>query len=270
MAKPLFANNAYSTLAGSILAADTSLSVAAGEGARFPAASTGGDYFYATLINSPNQLEIIKVTNRVADAFTIVRAQDGTSARGYSNGDRIELRPVAVALEEIRDSERTPIDASVVEAKIDDGAVTEAKLATGAVTTAKIADEDVTVAKIEGGGSSTAGQVYVSDGDGTGTWGLAETIEATKSVSTNGYVKLPGGLIMQWGTGYVGGQNSAQIDFPISFPTNVLNVVATAGNTTSGGGQSDYFGIANLTSTKFNVYNGYDGGQNVYWQAIGY
>jgi len=118
--------------------------------------------------------------------------------------------------------------------------------------------------------TASSGEVYVADGSASGAWGLAETIEATKSVSTNGYVKLPGGLIMQWGTGSVSGGGSAQINFPISFPTNVLNVVAIAGGTGSGGGQSDYFGIANLTSTKFNVYNGYDGGQNVYWQAIGY
>lgn len=118
--------------------------------------------------------------------------------------------------------------------------------------------------------TASSGEVYVADGSASGAWGLAETIEATKSVLTNGYVKLPGGLIMQWGTGFVSGGGSAQINFPISFPTNVLNVVATAGNTGSGGGQSDYFGIAYLTSTKFNVYNGYDGGQNVYWQAIGY
>ena len=280
MAKPLFANNAYSTLAGSVLAADTTLSVAAGEGARFPAATTGGDYFYATLINSSNQLEIVKVTNRTSDAFTIVRAQDGTSARGYSNGDRIELRPVAAALEEIRDSERTPIDASVVEAKIDDGAVTEAKLATGAVTeakldtgavtTAKIADEDVTVAKIEGGGSSTAGQVYVSDGDNTGTWGLAETIAATKDVTgTDGYVTLPGGVILQWGTFTSPGSGGiSTITFPTAFTTACFYAHASKVLPTNTGGVDNDAVLRSTTtsSASFSTQN------NVLyqWQAIGY
>lgn len=98
----LVSNNAYSTLASSILAVDTTLTVASGGGSLFPAASTTtGTYFYATLINTSNQLEIVKVTNRSTDTLTIVRAQDGTTARTYSSGDRIELRPVAALFQEI-------------------------------------------------------------------------------------------------------------------------------------------------------------------------
>ena len=117
MAKPLVANNAYSTLASTITAASTTISVASGEGDRFPAAATGGDYFYATLIDTSNNLEIIKVTNRSSDTFTVVRAQDGTTAREYSASSRIELRTVAALLEDIRDS-----------AIIADGAITYAKI----------------------------------------------------------------------------------------------------------------------------------------------
>jgi len=43
MAVQLFANNAYSTLASGITNTDTSLTVATGEGARFPSIS-GSDY----------------------------------------------------------------------------------------------------------------------------------------------------------------------------------------------------------------------------------
>jgi len=45
--------------------------------------------------NSSNVLEIVQVTATVGDTFTIVRAQDGTTASAYSVSDRIELRPTA-------------------------------------------------------------------------------------------------------------------------------------------------------------------------------
>ena len=44
----LFANNAFSTLAGAISNTATTMSVQAGAGAKFPS-PTGGDYFLVTL-----------------------------------------------------------------------------------------------------------------------------------------------------------------------------------------------------------------------------
>lgn len=95
-----FTNNAYSTLAGSINSAVTSLSVQTGHGARFPSLS-GSDYFYATLTDTSNNIEIVKVTARATDAFTIVRAQDNTTAKSYSSGDRVELRVTAALMTDL-------------------------------------------------------------------------------------------------------------------------------------------------------------------------
>jgi len=89
----LVTNNAYSTLASGITSGATSLTVAAGEGARFPAPSSP-NYFYCTLAGV-NGIEIVKVTARATDTFTITRAQDGTTAKAYSTGETVELRPVA-------------------------------------------------------------------------------------------------------------------------------------------------------------------------------
>lgn len=88
----LHTNNAAGTLSGAIASGDTTINLTAGHGARFPAANGAGNYFYATLIDNSNNIEIIKVTNRSTDALTAVRGQDGTTARAYSSGDRIELR----------------------------------------------------------------------------------------------------------------------------------------------------------------------------------
>lgn len=94
-----FSNNAYGTLNGSITTSDTSLTLASGQGARFPTLAAG-DYFYATLIDTSNNLEIIKVTGRTSDVLTIVRAQENTLAKVFSIGDRVELRITGAGLED--------------------------------------------------------------------------------------------------------------------------------------------------------------------------
>ena len=142
----LVKNNAFSTLASGINNVVTSITVAAGTGSRFPAAG-GSDYFYATLIDTSNNMEIVKVTARSTDTLTVVRGQDGTTARSFSSSDRIELRVTAALLSDIRDS-ITPADGTVTTAKIVDGAVTAAKIAADAVTSTKILDANVLTAKL--------------------------------------------------------------------------------------------------------------------------
>lgn len=93
----LFSNNASATLSSGISDSATSITVQAGEGALFPALS-GGNFFYATLVNSSNQVEIVKVTARTGDTMTVERGQDGTQARAFQAGDKLELRVTAAAL----------------------------------------------------------------------------------------------------------------------------------------------------------------------------
>jgi hypothetical protein len=92
-----FTNNASATLATSINTSVTSISVTAGQGAQFPSL-TSGEFFYATLVDSSNNLEIVKVTARSSDTLTVVRGQDSTTPRAYIAGDKIELRVVSAAL----------------------------------------------------------------------------------------------------------------------------------------------------------------------------
>lgn len=87
----VYTNNAFSTLASGITSGATTLSVGSGHGARFPTLS-GGDYTFITLTNAAGDVEIVKVTARSSDSMTIERAQDGTTARAWSAGDRVELR----------------------------------------------------------------------------------------------------------------------------------------------------------------------------------
>lgn len=101
MGTQLFANNASSTLVSGITNVATSLTVAAGQGAKFPSPS-GGDWFLLTLVGttsgSESSWEIVKVTARATDVLTIVRAQEGTAATAWGSGTKAELRITAGTL----------------------------------------------------------------------------------------------------------------------------------------------------------------------------
>jgi len=96
-----FTNNAASTLASGITAASTSITVATGTGGAFPTL-TGSQFCYCTLQNTAGSVvEIVKVTARSGDTFTVVRGQDNTSASSFSTGDKFELRLTAGELTEL-------------------------------------------------------------------------------------------------------------------------------------------------------------------------
>jgi hypothetical protein len=98
----LFRNNASTTLSGSINNSQTSITVISGSS--FPS-SLGSDYFYATMYEvsgNPSveiNIEIIKVTAVSGNIWTVVRAQDGTSARSRDGVSTcyIELRMTAAS-----------------------------------------------------------------------------------------------------------------------------------------------------------------------------
>lgn len=97
----IFTNLARSTLASAITNSATSLSVQPGDGnALFPD-PTGGDFFRAVLFKkTTGDVEIITVTARSADVFTIARAQEDignvtATAFAFDAGDIIELRPTS-------------------------------------------------------------------------------------------------------------------------------------------------------------------------------
>ena len=92
-----FANNAFGTLNAGINNSATSITLSSGQGARFPTLASG-EYFYATLIDTSNNLEVVKCTARSTDVLTITRAQESTTAQAFAIGDRIELRVTAAGL----------------------------------------------------------------------------------------------------------------------------------------------------------------------------
>ena len=86
-----FKNNVRSALDTAISASDLGLVVTFGDGTLFPAAGAG-DYFYMTIEATDGSYEIVKVTARSGDSMTIVRAQEGTTARAFTAGASCALR----------------------------------------------------------------------------------------------------------------------------------------------------------------------------------
>lgn len=170
-----FSNNGHSTLASSLTTSATSITLASGHGARFPSL-TGSEYFYATLIDSSNNLEIVKVTARSSDVLTVTRAQESTTARAYAVGDRVELRVTAQGLVDVG----TPAADSIINSMIADDAVDTPQIADDAITAALIDDNAVGAAALNVSGNGSSGQYLESDGDGTMSW----------STVTSDFVKL--------------------------------------------------------------------------------
>jgi len=122
------------------------------------------------------------------------------------------------------------------------------------------------------GGITTVG---VDSVDGAkGAVALSALAAFTRSLGGNGYQKLPGGLILQWGYVNVGGARyaTASISYPIAF--NVLAVGATTNSNTTtaytGGGAlvnsvgNSGFNLASGTYENVGVCAGF------WWWAVGY
>jgi len=100
-------NMAVSTVATapSPATSGTSLVVAAGEGTRFPAVPFNATVWPAGSAPTPANSEIVRVTNRATDTFTITRAQEtgagGPAARTIIVGDQIAATITAKTLTDV-------------------------------------------------------------------------------------------------------------------------------------------------------------------------
>jgi len=102
--------------------------------------------------------------------------------------------------------------------------------------------------------------------------GGLETPFAAQSLTENGYQKLPGGMVMQWGTipSVIGNNVYADITLPIPFPTATLNVQCAG--YTEGDDLSDVgVQVTSFTSSTLRLLLNTSGGTHkIMWFAIGY
>ena len=193
-------NNAFGTLSAAINTTVTTITLDSGQGARFPTLGAS-DYFYATLVDTSNNLEIVKVTARSTDSLTVVRGQDGTTATSFAIGDRFELRPVAALFDDIIDnasvdgiaSSSTSGTAIQITSGNDVGFGTTAPNPTQVAVETGGGNKGVMLARnASGGGSPTNAQDFGSFGwkgimDGTNSMSAAEAkIVATAAENHSG------------------------------------------------------------------------------------
>ena len=105
--------------------------------------------------------------------------------------------------------------------------------------------------------------------DISGTLAFAKGFE--NSLNETGWQKLPGGLILQWGTVFLaastGGSLTQPVFYPITFPNNVLHIFMSYRESTGGSADSPY--SRDRTNTGFNIGQTAGEAHTCSWLAIG-
>ncbi|AUR98893.1 hypothetical protein NVP1256O_54 [Vibrio phage 1.256.O._10N.286.45.F8] len=102
---------------------------------------------------------------------------------------------------------------------------------------------------------------------------LTSKVNGETSFSANGYHKTPGGLIIQWGSTSVSGEDVLTVDLPIEYPNQSLIVIATDVNISSLSSGTVAYPLVTYakSNTQFEVVmKGATGGNWFGWISIGY
>jgi hypothetical protein len=302
----IFANNAISTLASSISGSATTLSIKTNDGSLFPS-PTGDNYFIATILSASDQTtnEIIFVTSRNTDTFTITRAQEGTSARSWSAGDYIRCMPTAGTMGAFLQSYTPPTASSSTAGVVQLATLSEANAATNttkAVTPADLAtiisNTATNTSNISTNTTNIALKANIANpiftgtpaaptaSTGTSTTQLATTAFVSAAISaisggsstmsTNGGVNFPswllGGLQIRWGRFTASANASTSTTFEMSFTTACFACQASGVNSGTGGDTDNMPAVIvdTISTTGFTVFSASDLNQKCTYIAIGH
>ena len=166
-----------------------------------------------------------------------------TSGKTFANGEQLSASKLNQVITAATFNQADAVDGSTM--TLIGGAMA---VADGGIATAKIADSAVTKAKIENvanmkalgntsGSAASPQEVAIldendMDSDSDTSLATQQSIKAyvdgTVSTSENGYMKLPNGVIMQWGT-LTPSARLTDVTLPIAFPNACLNVQSSIG-----------------------------------------
>lgn len=91
------------------------------------------------------------------------------------------------------------------------------------------------------------------------------------SLGSNGYIALPGGLVLQWGSLSMGGGGDNHVSFPIAFPSACLQVIcSTLDSRTGGSGDRIVYVVQGSVNTTGCTLSNNGSGSNASWFAIGH
>lgn len=173
----------------------TSLTVATGEGASFPAVPFNVTCWPAGSSATSANAEIVRVTNIAGDVLTITRHQEGTSARSIIVGDQIAVTITAKTLTDVEAVADLALAQSTNYAGTN-GAITGGSITVNtsgvsvnlpAYLTTAMASNAATISNIKvsaGTLSSNRSDITFSDGSGV-SWGLNTNGVITATVKTD-------------------------------------------------------------------------------------
>lgn len=238
----LAANNAQTVLAAGISSTATSLTVSTGTGTLFPSPVSGTSFFKLTLIDAAtgSLTEIVHVTARAGDVFTIQRGQEGTVPRAWSANDIAANMMTAGTLSYILGNFQ-PLDPTLTALAALVGVANKLPYFNGDDTAALT---DLTQVGRDIIGKSTIADIltYLGLGEaatrnvGTGTGQVPDMSSFTTGhsgaadwpIPKSGWSKGPDGVITQWGIfGFPVGQTGTNVVFPLPFPARVESITLT-------------------------------------------
>lgn len=227
----LAANNAQTVLAAGISSTATSLTVNNGTGNIFPSPSAGTSFFKLTIIDAAtgSLTEIVHVTARAGDVFTIQRAQEGTTARAWSANDIAANMMTAGTLSYILVNFQ-PLDPTLTALAALVGAANKLPYFNGD-DTAALTDLTQVGRDIIGKTDIAAVLQYLGMGEaakrdvGTGANQIPDMSKWKSLKATNGWRETPDGFIEQWGKANYG---NGDADFIIPFPNECYYVLISS------------------------------------------
>lgn len=121
------------------------------------------------------------------------------------------------------------------------------------------------------GDFNSAGDVHSSSGKSLNN--SVQTSDYRSQWGQTGWVKLPNGLILQWGkTPVIHDENSTDIVFPIAFPNKILNIQLTENQMRTVNNHATHLAALNVTNSKFTfkINSTLPIDSSADWFAIGY
>lgn len=222
-----FSNNASTVISSDITATDTSIPVT--DASVFPALGAG-EHTYVTLENTNGDLEIVKVTAISSNTLTVIRGQDGTTARAYSTGDFIQLRVTAALLNDLSQEAATTEWADILNKP--DSVITLSGDVSGSGTMTDLGS--VTITTSVSGYNNTNWDTAYSWGDHGAAGYLTSFTETDPVFSASAAAGITGTKITNWDTAY-GWGNHASAGYLTSFTETdpVFSASAASGITST-------------------------------------
>lgn len=267
----LAANNAQSVLAAGISASATSLTLNTGTGALFPSPVSGTSFFKLTLIDAAtgSLTEIVHVTARAGDVFTIQRGQEGTVPRAWSANDIAANMMTAGTLSYILGNFQ-PLDPTLTALAALVGVANKLPYFNGDDTAALT---DLTQVGRDIIGKSTIADIltYLGLGTaakkdiGTGAGQVPDMSSFTVTGNVNAFVmQLPGGIVIQGGkvSTDANGFATVNLGLAMSFYSVLTGESAVSNWVESGNVYSGLviYGAQSLGTTSF-------GFRSIWWQG---